>query len=165
MVGLQPGDDFGHAFLVQLGSEWMGTSNYVSRIFIGKITTLADVLDAGREAGEITVAAIEIGDMSCDPVLEGGRVGLHHRSNAVPIDQVEGPRGDFVTFGEETTGSSAPPSLVNRTPDGGAGLDAVNMNNNVLVGKGGVDVLVGGDGCLEFLLCNAVTSDVELLWV
>jgi hypothetical protein len=70
-VGDEPLVDVINAFLEEKCAGGVSTPGDVCCVFIPSATAWADVTSRWAEAGEISVASIEIRDVSGDPVLEG----------------------------------------------------------------------------------------------
>jgi hypothetical protein len=75
----------GDVFVVQLGSDGVTAACHVGSVFIFFTAAIAHVVRRG-EANEITIAAIEVRDMACHPVLKGLGKFVHNFAHAVPIN-------------------------------------------------------------------------------
>jgi hypothetical protein len=81
-------------------------------VLIRLLAAWAEVGYSFLPSREIAIAAVEIGDVSCDPILESLRELIHHLAHASPIDVIKSPWEYLVSFAEELLSFGSAPVLV-----------------------------------------------------
>eukprot|EP00956_Cyclotella_meneghiniana_P020317 scaffold35605_cov41-Cyclotella_meneghiniana.AAC.12 len=89
VVCFQPAADFLNTFHKQCGAGCVLAAGNMPGIFIGNSTTGTDILDCWFPSGEVSIAAIEIRDVSCYPILEGLGEFIHDFWNNLPVNQIK----------------------------------------------------------------------------
>lgn len=132
-------------------------------VFIIVVAAWAFVGDILVPSGEVSVAAIEVGDVSSDPPLEGRGKAGHHFVEAVPVDEPKDRSRYFVTSAEEILCSFLTPVFVDGRPSGGSDFGVGEFQDNFLVGEGRFDVSPVSKGVNEAAFSQAVAFDIKQL--
>jgi hypothetical protein len=73
-------------------------------VFVWPFAAGADVEYSFLVPQEVSIASVEVRDMSCNPILEGFREFIHHLAHTVPIDIIKCPWRYLISLAEELLG-------------------------------------------------------------
>ena len=149
--------------MVQGCACWVCASRDVLSVFIGSATAGAFVLHPFVPSCLISVAAIEVRDVPCDPALEGLWEFTHHLADAVPVDVVKGGAENFIASTEKSFGLVRTPVFVDGCLDGRSDFSVADCGGDVFEGEGWVNKIPFCNGVNKFELCKFITSDIQLL--
>jgi hypothetical protein len=118
VIVAEPSFDVGDAIVIEGGAGGIGASSDVCGVFIRPVAAGAFILYPSVPTRLVPVAAIKIGDVSCNPALEGLGKLTHNLAHAVPVYVVEGGAKDLISSAEEILGFSCAPMFVDGCFDG-----------------------------------------------
>ena len=70
-------------------------------VLLGLVAARASFLDGLIPARLVSVTAIKVGDVACDPALKSFWKFTYHLTHAVPVNVIKGRSQDFVTSVEQ----------------------------------------------------------------